>query len=414
MNNDKLRILFLNKFYYLKGGSERVFFEEMAILQKHGHKLIPFSRRNPKNISSEYEAYYAPPLHLNNDISFSSLKTAIDIVYSQSTKHFLRKLIEKGRPQIAHSHNIYGILTTSVLDELHARGIPSVLSLHDYKIVCPNYQFLDGFKICEDCKTHRYYKAVQKKCVHGNLLYSCIYAFENMFNYLTGKYKNKVTKYIAVSRFIKNKFVEFGFPEEQIEFIPNFINTDNYNATYDDKHYFLYLGRLSREKGIQTLINAFKKLHTDKFKLVIVGDGPLRETLEQETSKSQQSRVEFTGFLSGDALAERIKNSTCVIVPSEWYENCPMSILESLAYGKPVIGAKIGGIPELIEHGKDGLIFESGDVNDLAAKMDHIAGLSSNELMCMGKNGRSKIEKEYNVEKHYDSLISLYSRILRN
>jgi glycosyltransferase involved in cell wall biosynthesis len=412
MTKDRYNILFLNKFYYLKGGSERVFFEEMSILEQHGHKCIPFSRRSPQNEPSEYERYFAPYLALNQGVSIQNIRSAVEIVYSKEVKRALSRLISTIHPDIAHTHNTYGLLTTSVLDELYSRGIPTVMSLHDYKIICPNYQFLKGTEICEDCKTHRYYKAVQNKCVHGNLMYSSIYAFENYFNYLTAKYHKKVAKFIAVSRFIKDKFVEFGFPHEQIVVIPNFINSDQYEAHYQHEKYFLYFGRLSSEKGVQTLLKAFRLVNIGGFKLVIVGDGPLRLELKDEALQSGVDKVEFTGFLSGTDLANKVKRSTCVIVPSEWYENCPMSVLEALAYGKPVIGANIGGIPELIQDGTDGFLFQSGNVDDLAAKLDHVIDLSSREYEQMARNAREKVERCFNADQHYESLLELYNGVL--
>lgn len=408
----KYNILFLNKFYYLKGGSERVFFEEISALEKHGHKCIPFSRRSPQDTASQYARYFAPSLPLAQTKSLQALKSAAEIVYSKEARHHLRKLLSAIQPNIAHGHNIYGHLTSSVLDELYARDIPVVISLHDYKIICPNYQFLNDERICEDCKKHRYYRSIQNKCVHGSVMYSCVYAFENYFNYITSKFHKKVTKFIAVSRFIKEKFIEFGYSADQIVFIPNFVNIGHYEATFQSEKYFLYFGRLSKEKGVKKLLAAFRQLARNDYKLMIVGDGPLKPDLEAEACRYGMNNVRFTGFLSGSALADAVRSSSCVVVPSEWYENCPMSILEALAYGKPVIGAAIGGIPELIEDKTDGLIFESGNAEDLADKMNYLTALTSRELEQMGRSGRQKIERYYNAEQHYESLISLYQEIL--
>jgi len=407
-----MKILFLNKFYYLKGGAERVFFEEISVLRQKGHKVIPFSRQHPSNFPSEYNGFFAPQLSLDAHLSFKSLKTAFDIIYSFQTKTALRKLISQERPDIAHGHNIYGLLTTSVLDELYANGIPAVLTLHDFKIICPNYQFLNGAKICEDCKTHHYYKAILNKCVHGNMFYSSVYALENYFHYITGKYEKKVSRYIAVSRFIRNKFIEYGFPEDKITFIPNFINAELYEPAYENQKYFLYLGRLVPEKGLMTLLKAFARLKTAGNRLVIAGDGPLRKELEKEIIDQSIKNVELTGFLTGDLLADKIKKCTCTIIPSEIYENCPMSALESFAYGKPVIGADIGGIPELIAHKIDGLIFKSGDVEDLSYCMEYMASLSPLQLKELGTNARMKIERSYNVKQHYEALMTLYNEVL--
>ncbi|HUN55803.1 MAG TPA: glycosyltransferase family 4 protein [Smithella sp.] len=407
-----MKILFLNKFYYLKGGAERVFFEEQSVLQQKGQKIIPFSRRHPGNLPTQYNDFFAPQLSLDTHPSFKSLKAAFGIIYSFQTKAALRRLISQERPDIAHAHNIYGLLTTSVLDELYSSGIPAVLTLHDFKIICPNYQFLNGTRICQDCKTHHYYKAILNKCVHGNMFYSSVYALENYFHYMTRKYEKKVSRYIAVSRFIRNKFIEYGFPEERITLIPNFIDAKLYEPAYENQNYFLYFGRLVPEKGLMTLLRAFARLKTTQNRLIIAGEGPLRRELEKEIIDQNINNVEFTGFLTGDLLADKIKKCVCTIIPSEIYENCPMSALESLAYGKPVIGADIGGIPELITHKVDGLIFKSGDVEDLSNCLEYMASQSPLQLREWGTNARMKIERSYNVKQHYEALMTLYHEVL--
>ncbi|MCD4743793.1 MAG: glycosyltransferase family 4 protein [Desulfobacteraceae bacterium] len=409
-----MNILFLNKFFYLQGGSERVLFEEMAILKEKNHKVIPFSRKHPDNISSEYGKYFANELSLQNKISFKTIKNIKEIIYSKEAKRCLKKLIHKKSIDIAHAHNIYGLLTTSVLDELHSRSIPTVLTLHDYKIICPNYQLFCNGSLCEDCKPNKYYKTVINNCVHGNIFYSIIYALENYFNFITRKYIKNVTKFIAVSKFIKAKFIEFGFPEQQIIHIPNFINTQIISPDYIQGDYILYFGRLSKEKGIKTLIDAFIKLKSNTLRLVVVGTGPLQEKLMLYTSKQGIKNVEFKGYLTGSKLEKAIQESKCIVVPSEWYENCPMSVLETLAYGKPVIGANIGGIPELIDRESDGLIFKSGDSEDLTVKIETLMSYSNEKLLEMGKHGRNKIENHYNAENHYSELINLYQSLIDN
>lgn len=164
-----LNILFLNKIFYLKGGSEKVFFEEIALLERKHHNVIPFSRKHPENISSKYNNYFADDMNLNKKLSLRTLRDVKEIIYSKNAKIRLDSLLKERSIDLAHAHNIYGLLTTSVLDELHRRSIPIVLSLHDYKIICPNYQFFCRGSICEECRPNRFYKAVINKCVHGNI-----------------------------------------------------------------------------------------------------------------------------------------------------------------------------------------------------------------------------------------------------
>jgi glycosyltransferase involved in cell wall biosynthesis len=409
---NRYNALFLNKFYYLKGGSERVFFEEIKLLERHGHKCVPFSRRSPLDQSSEYSKYFAPPLSLDKGISLRTLKSAFEIIYSHEVKKSLRKLLSIVKPDIAHCHNIYAQLTSSVIDELHSKNIPIVMSLHDYKIICPNYKLLNGSRVCEDCKNNRYYKAIQFKCVQDSVPNSCIYALENYLNFITSKFHKKVSKFIAVSRFIKDKFVQHGFSPNQIEFIPNFVDTQQFKPSYKYDKYFLYMGRLSQEKGIDTLLGAFHMLNRKDYKLMVVGEGPLRSQLEKEAHDKGYRNVIFTGFLSGTALMDAIGNCSCVVVPSRWYEVFGLAVVEGFATGKPVIGSRIGGIPELIDNQIDGMVFEPGNEEDLADKMEYIARLNMGELEQMGRAGRRKVEEQYNAEQHYESLISLYKEAL--
>jgi len=407
-----LKLLILNSRHYLKGGSDRIYLEEMELMERNGHHVIPFARRSDHDKATKYHHFFPPELDLSGGYSFKSFASALSIIYSHRTKKCLKNLLQQETPDIAHGHNIYAHLTTSVLDVLKAHEIPVVISLHDYKFICPNYFFLDGNRICEDCKRHRYYKAIQNRCVHGDFLYSCIYSIETYFNYLTKKYHNKIDKYVAVSRFIKNKFIEYGFPEDKIVYIPNFVDTDSFRVSDNDNGYFLFIGRLSKEKGLETLVSAFAKLKSKSHRLLIAGNGPLREQLEKIISIYNLANVKLMGFLETKELNQAIQNCTCVIVPSECYENCPLAVLESFANGKPVIGARIGGIPELIENGTDGLLFESGNADDLAEKMAHLASLPAAEISQMGKAGREKVERQYNAEKHYEALISLYNSLL--
>lgn len=407
-----MNILLVNKFFYLQGGSERVFFEEIALLEEKNHKVIPFSRKHPDNVSSEYNKYFADDMNLQNKFSFNTLKNIKEIIYSTNAKIKIASLLQERSIDLAHAHNIYGLLTTSVLDELHSRHIPIVLTLHDYKIICPNYQFYCKSNVCEECRPNKFYKAIVNQCVHGNIFYSLIYALESYFNSITGKYLKNVTKFVAVSKFIKAKFIEFGFPEDQIIHIPNFINTETIIPAYNHGNHILYFGRLSEEKGLKTLINAWKRVKSDSSQLVVAGTGPLLREYTSYGKNIGHYNAEFRGYLNGPELEKVIQESKCIVVPSEWYENCPMSVLEALAYGKPVIGADIGGIPELIDHEADGLLFESGNSEDLAEKLETMLNYSDDELLNMGKYGRNKIEIHYNSEKHYNALMNLYESLI--
>jgi glycosyltransferase involved in cell wall biosynthesis len=320
-------------------------------------------------------------------------------------------MLRRIRIDVAHAHNIYGGLTTSVLDLLSENKIPIVMTLHDYKLICPNYRLMYRGRICEDCKPGKYYMAVRNKCHKDSRLASLLYAFETYFNQRLKKYKKNIRFFIAPSIFIKSKFLEFGWPENRIEYIPNFLNVTEFNPHFSPGNYFLYVGRLSSAKGILTLIRAFMMLGYSGARLIIVGEGPFKNQLIEKASSD--TRINFTGYLSGNTLKKTTQNALAVILSSELYENAPISILESFAYGKLVIGSKVGGIPELIDDGINGFLFEAGNTDDLREKLKIVLNMSSNEISEMGRAARQKVEEEYNAELHYERLMDLYHRVLR-
>jgi glycosyltransferase involved in cell wall biosynthesis len=237
-----------------------------------------------------------------------------------------------------------------------------------------------------------------------------VYSLESYFSYWFKKYSGNVNIFISPSLFLKQKLVAFGWAEDRILHLPNFIRVEDFDPQFDPGDYFLYLGRLSSEKGILTLINAFMKLDKPEARLVVVGDGPVRKDLEKQAS--QDPRISFSGYLSGETLSQATKNGLAVVIPSEWYENAPISILESFAHAKPVIGSRIGGIPEMIDDGVNGYLFEPGNVEALKEKLECVLNLPTRKIMEMGKSAREKVEIEYNADLHYERLMAIYLKTL--
>jgi glycosyltransferase involved in cell wall biosynthesis len=343
--------------------------------------------------------------------SAKGLRSLLGLFYSIGARRSLNAMLKAVDVDVAHVHNIYGRLSTSVLDVLHNKGIPVVMTLHDYKVICPNYKLMHHGRICEDCYQHAYYHAILNCCHKESRIASTIYAFETYFNYFLDKYQKNVDVFISPSKFLKEKMVEFGWPEERIEWLPNFLSVADFKPNYNPGDYFLYLGRLSSEKGIITLIRAFSNLKQPDIRLKIAGEGPLADELKKRAEPDP--RISFSGYLSGAPLADITRKALAVVVPSEWYENAPLSVLEAMAYGKPVIGARIGGIPEMIDHGRNGFLFESGDAHALAETMETVLNLGPDTLSGMGRSARGKVENDYNGEVHYDRLMALYRKAIK-
>jgi glycosyltransferase involved in cell wall biosynthesis len=398
-----MKVLLVNKFFFLNGGSERVFFQEKDFLTRNGVEVIDFSMLDPRNIQSPYSVYFVDNIDYSRDAGLiSKFKNATSFVHSTKALDNLSQLLENERPDIAHLHNIYHQLTPSIIPLLKQHKVKVVLTLHDYKLVCPAYNGLNGMQLCNECHGRYFWKPFtincQRSISRGSLL-----AVEAFWHKWIGSY-DAVDLFIAPSDFMKKQINQRVHPSK-IRILPNGIESKKYLPNYSDKGYALYFGRLSKEKGLKTLLEAHNSI-SDSLSLKVVGTGPLAEEL-----KVSYPRAEFIGYKCGDELNDLITNAAFVVVPSEWYENCSMVVLEAMAFGKPVVGSRIGGIPEQIVDGKTGILFEMGDTEELAQKMLTLTNNSPLRL-AMGKAGRVRLENLYDFENHGKELMKIYKSLV--
>lgn len=405
-----MRVLAVNKFYHIRGGSDRYFFELARLQEEKGHQVIPFSMDHERNEPTPYAPFFISRIEFFEDGGiFHSLRAALRVLYSWEARQKIRRLVEATKPEIAHLHIICHQISPSILPSLKRYGLPVVQTLHEYKRICPTYSLVAHGRVCERCKGHRYYQAVLQRCNRGSLAASLLNCLEMYLHKSLHIYEKNIDLFITPSDFMRRKMIEFGMNGQKIVHLPNFIHVDLYQPSYEYGDYFLYVGRLIEIKGLFTLLRAMKGKRDSK--LYMVGEGELRPELERYAAHEGVENVRFLGYRSGEELHSLIRNSMFTILPSEWYENCPMAVIESLALGKPVIGARIGGIPELIDEGVDGLLFQPGQVEDLAAKIEWF--LENKHLLAkMGKAGRDKIKRKYGAEEHYRRIMELYSRVL--
>jgi glycosyltransferase involved in cell wall biosynthesis len=281
------------------------------------------------------------------------------------------------------------------------------MTLHDYKLICPSYLMLNRSHTCEDCQGKQFYHCLLNRCHKRSLVASAIYTAESYYNKWLRKY-DSVRFLICPSRFLQSKLLSNGFSAERLVYLPNFLNLEGFTPSYEVGDYVLYVGRLSNEKGIKTLFKAAEELEVP---VKIAGDGPMKAELMSFVREHKISHVTFVGHQSGEDLKQLYKNAAFLVIPSEWYENAPMTILEAYAYGKPVIGSCIGGIPEMIEHERTGMLFRAGDAAELN---ECIENLWLNKGLCqqMGHAARNKVEREYSSELHYEHLMELYRSLL--
>lgn len=405
-----MRILLANKYFFPKGGAETVFLDWAEMLRRHGHKTVEFSMFHKRNLPSEYEKYFITNVDYERKDLAHQMAIAIKLLYSFEAKIKIGQIISDTKPDLAHLNNIYHQISPSILHSIKKHGLPVVMSLHDCKLVCASYLMLSKGRICEACKGGRYYQCFLKKCVKDSRMKSLLSTMEMYLHHKILHIYDLVDVFISPSKFLKDKLEEMGF-KGKIVHLPNFVNVDQFVPSYHSVDKTIsYVGRLSREKGLFTLLKAVKGLDLT---LKIIGDGPLKEQLLAVTQEEGIKNVAFLGYKSGDDLKEEIRNSMFTVLPSECYENNPRAVIESFALGKPVVGSRIGGIPELVRDNETGLTFMPFDSLDLRDKLIKLAS-SSDEITRMGQNARRMVEVELNAEVHYERLMAIYNSILKN
>lgn len=413
-----MKVLLINKFYHDKGkagGVGRHILELQKMLERNGHEVVPFAMREKETVPNNYLEFFPKDFDLG-EIRFSlkGLKSIPKIFYNREAIRKLEKLIQKTKPDIVHIHNIYHHLSPAILPILKKHGIPIAMTVHDYKLVCPNYLMFNKGKICEKCSGGRYYKCFTNKCVKNSYAASLVLTLEAYFVKFKRYYDN-VDIFFAPSRFMRDILIKNGFNGDKVKYLPNFFESANFNTksgNAENEKYFLYFGRLSKEKGVDVLIKSLQYIDLKDYKLKIAGSGDEKEDLERLTSDLiLKDKVEFTGYKSGEDLQKLISGAAFVVLPSIWYENAPYSILEAYALGKPIIGARIGGIPELVRDKETGLLFEAGNEKDLAGKIQFILD-NQGSVSKLGKNAKSFLENRFGSEKYFQELTNAYTRLI--
>ncbi|MBX3415578.1 MAG: glycosyltransferase family 4 protein [Pirellulales bacterium] len=397
-------ILNASQNFYVRGGSDRYFFVLSELLQQHGHRVIPFSSRQPKDEPSEWSRYFPAGV----DFQKPGPRDIARFLYSRPAKRALRRLLADEKIDLAHLHIYYGQLTGSILAPLDDTGVPIVQTLHDFKLVCPVYSLLSHGKICEACEGKHFYRAVTNRCNRGSLTRSALSAAETYLTHWLGA-ERRIDQFITVSDFQRRKCIELGVPAEKMTTVRNFADPAQFEPATGRGGYLLYFGRVEQLKGIFTLLAAAEQVRD--VPLWIVGTGDADAQVAEIVKSRGLNHVRLLGFRGGAELHETIRGSIATILPSEGYDNCPMSVLESLALSRPVIGSRIGGIPELVEHERDGLLVTPGNADDLAAQMRRLARDPA-EAVEMGIAGRQKIETQFNPEIHYQQVAEVYRRVL--
>jgi len=403
-----MNILLVNKFHYQRDGVTTHYFDLANILKAHGHNVAFFSTKNANNLPTKWSKYFVTYRDLNQGGILHSLRNSLALIYNWEAKRKMRSLLTEFKPDIVHLHNVYYHLTPAIMDEVNRQGIPMIMTLHDYKLVSPNYNLFLRGKVWERSKPHKFYRAFIDKAIKDSYAKSFVGVLEQYVHFWRDSYA-KINVFIAPSNFLKKTFTEYGFLGN-IEVLPNPIKpTRTFLPTLGKKECFLYYGRLAPEKGIMTALQTLAR-HKD-FSLVIAGSGPQECGLKAFVKKNHlEQLVTFAGFQTGKALTTLISESKAVLVPSLWYENFPYTILESLAMGKLVIASWIGGIPELIHDGTNGLLVTPGDAESLYQAITRAKKLPADIFCAAAKRSVSN----YNPEQFYKQLMALYAEAQKN
>lgn len=397
-----MKILMVNKFLYPAGGAETYIFKLGEHLEKLGHKVEYFGMNSENRCVSNSADCYTDNIDFRNSNAVGKLKYSVKSIYSNEARKKIKIILESFRPDIVHLNNINFQLTPSIIYEIKKHNIPIVQTLHDTQIACPCHRFYIEHKnqLCTQCEGGKYYKCTVNKCLQNSAIKSILASIESYLYHSKGTY-NLVDKYICPSRFIADVALGAGINREKTIVLHNF--SDNQPALSRNtkgKKYALYFGRLSVEKGIQTLIEACRELPDIHF--VFAGTGPLAPLCEGINN------IDAVGFKSGSELLALIENAEFSICPSECYENCSMSVVESLSLGTPVIASDLGGTKELVDNEKNGLIFEAGNRDSLKSA---IKKLYNNSELTEKMRAECINNSSYTVEKYTERLLEIYSKL---
>jgi glycosyltransferase involved in cell wall biosynthesis len=404
-----MRILQVNKFFYLRGGSERYFFDLCRLLKERGHEVMHFSMQHHRNQASGQQEYFVSEIDLNALRGFHGrAEAALRVLYSSEAKSRISRLIDQLKPDVVHFHNITRQLSPSMIDAISERGIPMVQTMHDLSLVCPAHSFFVNGHSCEDCAGGLYWHAVPKRCIDRSIASSLLGAFEAYLHSWLGLYK-KIQAFIAPSRFLERKVSSLRWIKGRIVHLPYFIPLGTDWASASDG-YVLFAGRISEEKGVGTLLDAADKLKG--IRILIAGEGAPLEGFKRYARRKGLSNIEFLGYVKGDDLENLIRGCGCVVVPSISYENLPLSILEAFARGKPVVASACGGSPELVSDGVTGHLFRPDDADSLAGAIDSTLK-DEKKRSAMGRRARDLVGRDYSPGYHYDKLMTIYEDVLR-
>jgi glycosyltransferase involved in cell wall biosynthesis len=400
-----VRIVHVNKFLYRRGGAERYMFDVARALKRRRHDVFFFGTAHPDNVESEYGSYY-PPYH-DFAAPHVGLGTALSAIWSRAAAEKFRAFLDDVKPDVAHLHNIAYHLTPAVVAALARAGVPVVMTLHDYNLLCPNHYFYSRDEPCFRCAERKYFSCLTRRCVKDKLGASAVGYLAHLVARRKKVYR-KLDRILAPSAFLAEKVRAAGYDPARVRFLPPAIDIRETRAARKE-NFFLYAGRLAPQKGVDVLIQAVG-LAGPKVRLKVAGSGPEEANLAETARAYAADKVEFLGHVDAKRLVPLMASARAVVVPSRWPENTPAVILEAYAAGAPVVASRVGGIPEMVEDGVEGLLVEAEEVRELAAALELLAG-DGRKARKNGAAGRARLARDYSFKEHMARLLEVYREV---
>lgn len=406
-----MRVIQANKYHFVKGGADRYYLDLVAGQSRHGHDVAVLTMAHPRNLDLPHGSVQMPEVDYHAPMSWGrKVREGSRVVFSLAAYGLAKQQVRSHRPDVVHLHNIYHQISPSIIWAFRRSRIPMVMTVHDYKLVCPGYILHSAGEICERCRHRAFHHAIARRCVLASREASTVAAVESSLHHAIGTYRG-VSLFLCPSRFMLEKLAEFGIPRQRLRHVPYHLPSRDFVATAPpESGRCVFAGRLSREKGLFTLLAAMRRLSGRPLTLDIVGEGPLRTELEAAAAAWCPGRVRFLGYLQGAALRQAVCGADFAVLPAEYYENLPYGILEPFAYGRPVVASRVGGIPELVRDGDTGRLFEMGNDADLA---DALAWMSApaTDRAALGRGARAQIDTVHDEARHLADLDAIYREV---
>lgn len=403
-----MRVLHVNKYLYRKGGAEAYMLDLADLQRGQGHEVELFGMQHEDNPPGlRFAAQFPSQVELEPAPAGAVAKgaAAARMLWSTSTRRGMARVLADFAPDIVHCHNVYHQLSPSVLDPVRRAGLPCVMTLHDYKLACPTYQMLDHGRLCDACVTGGLWQAARRRCKDDSFGASALLSVESLLHRMSRAY-SPVDAFICPSRFLAGVMARAGVYPDRMHVVNHFVDLATTPAKSAAGGTVVFAGRLSYEKGIDVLLQAMAQTRSGLV-LDVAGDGPARPLLERQAAELAPGRVRFHGRLAKRELQQLVRHALTTVIPSRWYENQPMTVLESFGAGVPVVASDLGGLPELVGHGVDGLVVPPEDPVALAAALDRLAE-DPVQALAMGAAARQRMLRDFAPEVHLDRIAAVY------